>query len=93
MKKTKTVYTCDNCDADLPDAYVTTDGEGRGYLTKDAYEEIPLEKQVRGCSAMVVHVQLGGRCDTAKYNDLCDTCRLALLREAVEYLEKKVGGE
>lgn len=93
MKRTKTVYTCDNCDTELPDTYITTDGEGYSYLTKDAYEEVSLDKQVRGCTAMVVHVQLGGRKDKEKYNDLCDKCRLELLKTAVSYLEEKAGAE
>ena len=93
MKKTKTVYSCDICGEELPDDYVSTDLEGYQHFARNAYDEIRLAEPVKGCNAAVVHVTVGGRCDTDRYNDLCDTCRLDLLRQAVASLEQKVGGE
>lgn len=94
MKSTTTTYQCDNCGTDLPEDYVSTDGEGHSYYARNAYDEIPLlGATLNGCGAMTVHVTIGGKHDDSKYNDLCDKCRLALLKCAVAYLEQKVGGE
>lgn len=93
MKSTKTVFSCDVCHEELPDDYVSTDDEGHNYFVRNAYDEIPLAVPVKDCDAIVVHVRIGGKGDNATFNDLCDKCRLDLLRQAVEYLEQKVGGE
>lgn len=92
MKRTKTVYTCDLCEAELPEDYISTDGEGYSYFVKNAHDEIPLVEPIADCNAIVVHVRIGGRKDEKSLNDLCDKCRLATLKQAVEYLEQKVGG-
>ncbi len=90
MKITTTHYICDICKAELPDDYVSTDGQGHNYFVKNLYNEIRLDKPVLECDAMVVHVRVGGRKDTTTYDDLCNTCRLKLLKEAVEHLESGV---
>ena len=92
MKNTKTYFSCDVCGAELPEDYVSTDGEGYRYFARNAYDEIPLTETVAGCSALVVHVTVGGKGDDRSLNELCDTCRLKLLRQAVQVLEQKVGG-
>ena len=91
MKRTKTIYACDLCEAELPDDYVSTDGEGYSYFVKNAYDEIPLDEAIKGCESAVVHVRVGGVHDKDIYNDLCDKCRLDILKQAVAHLEQKVG--
>lgn len=93
MKATKVTFQCDHCGADLPSDHIATDKEGYQYYARSAYDEITLSEPLNYCNVATVHVQLGGRCDPYRYNDLCDTCRLLVLRQAVEYLEQKVGGD
>ena len=90
MKTTKTVYKCDLCEAELPEDYVSTDGEGNSYFVKNLYDELPLSSPVLECNAMVIHVRIGGRKDETRYNDLCNKCRLKLLKQAVKHLESEV---
>lgn len=90
MKITTTHYICDICKAELPDDYVSTDGQGHSYFVKNLYNEIRLKEPVLECDAMVVHVRVGGRKDTTTYDDLCNTCRLRLLKEAVKHIESGV---
>lgn len=93
MKRTKTLFTCDLCAVELPEDYVSTDGEGFPYFARNAYDEIPFTVPVAGCDSMVVHVRVGGKADSKALNDICDKCRLDLLKQAVAYLEQKVGGD
>lgn len=93
MKNTKTYFTCDLCAAELPDDYVSTDGEGYRYFARNAYDEVPLMEPVAGCNSLVVHVVVGGKHEPSSFSDLCDTCRLRLLRQAVHVLEQKVGAD
>lgn len=86
-------YSCDYCQAELPDDYTTTNGEGKSYYVKKAHDTIPLEAPIAGCTGFVVEVTLGTPHDEHHFTDLCDKCRLKFLKMAVEHLEQKLSTE
>lgn len=86
-KTTNIVYRCDMCDKELPDNYKNTDGEGGSYFLWDVYNEVPLSPPVKDCVAARVKVTLGGKKDERRYTDLCNACKLKILRKAVAFYE------
>lgn len=82
-----TTYVCDMCKKELPEEYKNTDGEGGRYFMWDVYNEVPLSPPVKDCVAARVKVTLGGKHDDRRYTDICNSCKLKLLRTAVKHYE------
>ena len=88
-----TTFTCDMCGADLPEEYKNTDGEGGSYFIWDTYNEVHWHEPIKECNAARIKVTLGGKDDDHRYTDLCNKCKLKVLRKAVAYYEEQGLGE